>query len=116
VWFLAHPVAGDERFTYAQNMAHIEWVARECFRAGLLVIAPYVLTCRILDDALPADRALGMSVNDGVIRGLGRLLMCGHKRSSGMQHELELVTTLLTHHVWDFVGIADAELPGELGR
>lgn len=109
VWFLAHPVADDVHYTFPQNMAHVLTLAHMCFAARVPVIAPYLLTCQVLDDLDPLQRKLGMDVNDELIFALGRVILCGHRRSKGMQHELELATSMRNYRVIDLVGVPDAE-------
>jgi hypothetical protein len=109
VWFLAHPVAGDERFSYADNMAHILTLTRLAALAGVLVIAPYHTLCLALDDFSAVERAIGVRISDATVRHLGRLILSGHKRSAGMQRELEIVTSLYTHSVNDVIGVPDRE-------
>jgi hypothetical protein len=108
VWFLAHPIAPDEKYKLMDNLFHIEKLVRMCFRAGLLVVAPYYLTCLALDDRIVSDRELGMRANDGVILRLGRLLLTGHRLSSGMNHEAQLMVRA-GHDtaIMDLIGVRD---------
>lgn len=89
---MAHPIAPDDRFTYEQNMQHIldmmQFFYVEC---GIRVIAPYHTMCLVLPDDQPEFRRIGLEVDLVVVRALGRLILAGHKISSGMKDELVAV-------------------------
>jgi hypothetical protein len=105
VWFLAHPVAGDEKYSYTDNMGikvtgitedevasiesgHVIKVLKLCYAAGFAAVAPYYELCLALDDNNPNDRTAGMLTGTTLIKGLGRLILSGHKLSRGMEQEV----------------------------
>lgn len=106
VWFLAHPIAPDKHYRLIDNLTHIEKLARLCFRTGVMVIAPYYLTCLVLDDGMPSDRELGTRTNDHVITKLQCIITAGHRISSGVDRELQLIP----NGAWiDMTGVPDSE-------
>lgn len=87
VWYLAHPIAPDARFTYEQNIAHVVHMIKLCYKAGVRVIAPYHTLCMAFEDSNPEERRVGLEVDCEIVRRLRRLILVGHKVSSGMLQE-----------------------------
>lgn len=123
VWFLAHPVAGDERFTYEDNMGgdvhrsngHVVDLLTLCFRAGFPAIAPYHTLCLALDDNSENDRTAGMLVGTTLIKGLGRLILSGHKLSRGMEQEVAACLSVGGHYL-NLIGVPDRDFVEALKR
>lgn len=91
LWYLAHPVAPDERYSYEDNIADgRRWWAR-LLRANVSVCAPWFGLCHALDDSKPEDRALGMKIDQAVLARCDGIIATGHRVSSGMQKEIESV-------------------------
>jgi hypothetical protein len=88
VYYMAHPLAPDEKFTFNQNMGHVVEMLKFFYGIGVRVIAPYHTMCLALDDDTPEDRRVGLEVDLSVVRSLKRLILVGHKISSGMRDEL----------------------------
>jgi hypothetical protein len=89
VWYLSHPLAGDEQYDFAQNMAHVVKLLRICYEEGVMAIAPYHTICLALDDDDPKWRRMGLECDCNIARMMGYVLLTGHKCSSGMRHEAE---------------------------
>lgn len=87
LWYLAHPVAGDDQYTYEQNMEHAKKVYVALLRAGLKVCAPWILDCMVLDDSIPEERALGMENDAAIYHRCDGIILTGHKLSRGMERE-----------------------------
>jgi hypothetical protein len=111
VWYLSHPLAGDDKYTFEQNMEHVIHVMRICYEEGWMVIAPYHTICLALEDDNPEWRRMGLECDCNVAQKLGFMLMTGHKISSGMGHEAEASMRCKTGGiVHNFVGYNDEEL------
>lgn len=82
--YIAHPYGGDPSNLQAAR----EWV-RWAFGAGKDVcpIAPWIVTCEILDDANPSDRRRGMETNMETVLKVNQVWLCGPRVSSGMLQE-----------------------------
>lgn len=91
VWYLSHPLAPDDKYSFLTNMDHVEHMMRLCFDAGYRVIAPYHTICRVLDDNNAEHRRIGLEVDCRIAFLLGRIIMCGHKISRGMLEEHDAV-------------------------
>lgn len=110
IWYLAHPLAPDDRFTFQQNMDHVVKLMRICYEEGWYVIAPYHTICLALDDDNEEWRRIGLEVDCNVVKKFGRILLTGHRCSSGMCHERD--TCLDFQYgglVYNFVGYNDVE-------
>lgn len=112
LWYLSHPLAGDNRYTFEQNMDHVVKVMRICFEEGLDVVAPYHTICLALDDDNPEWRRRGLECDCTLARTLGRVLLTGHKLSAGMRHERDAALECIDGPVfiYNFVGYNDEEL------
>lgn len=87
VWYLAHPLAPDDKFNFQQNMDHVVHMMRLCFDEGFRVVAPYHTICLALDDDNLEHRRIGLESDCYVVKRLGRIIFTGHKMSSGMAQE-----------------------------
>lgn len=116
VWYLAHPVAGDEKFTIGQNLTHSLEVARIVWDAGYRVILPWHTHCLFLDDSNPEHRATGMECNRQILESVGRIILVGHKLSGGMEAEAKIVSSLIGGVLIDLIGVSDRDLTTYLRR
>lgn len=111
VYYLSHPLAPDDRFTFEQNMDHVIHLVRLFFEEGYMVIAPYHTICLALDDANDEWRRLGLECDCNVARKLGNMMLTGHKLSSGMNNEFEQAMCCKTGGIiHNFIGYNDDEL------
>jgi hypothetical protein len=110
IFYLSHPLAPDNRYSFSENMAHVLHIMRICFEEGVAVVAPYYAMCLALDDTNPASREYGLTLDVEMAVLLGNMILVGHKLSSGMK--LELNAARLDHEarIFDFVGLNDTEL------
>lgn len=99
VWYLAHPVAPDEHFTFQQNMDDIVACLRLCTEAGIQAIAPYHTLLLFQQDDNDAERKFGLECDCAVVKKLGRIILAGHKISNGMACELQYA-----NYIWSLVG------------
>lgn len=105
VWFLSHPLAPDDKFTFQQNMDHVLELMNMFYSVGLRVICPWHTMCLCLDDNDPEMRRIGLEVDCFVANAIGRIVLTGHKLSSGMECELASVMKLGQNgRVLNFVG------------
>lgn len=114
VWYLGHPLAGDAQYTFQQNMDHVIHMMRICYEEGFIVVAPYHTICLALDDDNSEWRRIGLECDCNVVRKLGRVILCGHKLSSGMGHELASCASVANGVVHVLVGHNDEEFRATL--
>lgn len=91
VWYLSHPLAADDKYTFEQNVAHCKKMVRLCLDCGYRVIAPYLTLVEVLDENNTEHRRIGLEIDCSVAYSLGRIILCGHKMSRGMREEYESV-------------------------
>lgn len=113
VWYLAHPVRGDGIYTQTENMAHVLKLIRTLYESNLYVIAPWFVDLAVFDDSDPEQRARGLMVDSYVAAKLGRIVLTGHRLSSGMETELRAVERV-GGMVLDLIGIPDADIPSTI--
>lgn len=94
VWYMAHPVAPDDKYTLAQNMDHVVHLTRLFFDEGVYVCTPYHSCIMALDDNNIQHRRMGIEMDFTVLRKLERVICVGHKLSSGMEAELNLIKAM----------------------
>lgn len=84
--FIAHPIAGDVQ----GNAQKVLEILREVHCHNIIPIAPYLVAIQYLDDADPADRALGIAASTELFnRGyIDELWLYGERISTGMRHEV----------------------------
>lgn len=108
VWYLAHPLAPDDKYTVAQNMAHIVHLTRFFFDQGIYVTTPYHTCMLALDDTNREHRRMGIEMDLSVLHRLGRIICVGHKLSKGMIEELKMIQDLKDNGDWiNLVGYND---------
>jgi hypothetical protein len=113
VWYLAHPIKADEKYSTQQNLDHIVHLTKLFYECGIYVVAPYHTVMLALDDNNPEHRRMGMEANHAALIKLGRLLLVGHKFSEGMKGEFELIAKLRDGGDWmNLVGYSDEMLKG----
>lgn len=88
VWYLSHPVAPDDRFTFEQNMQHVLHMAKLCYEEGFRVYVPWHTLCLILPEDDGPNRAIGLEVDCELSKMTGLMIATGHKWSRGMTAEL----------------------------
>lgn len=111
LWYLSHPLASDDKYTFQQNMDHVVHIMRICFEEGLHVVAPYHTICLALDDDNPEWRRRGLECDCTLARILGKVLLTGHKESAGMRHERQAALQSSKQvFVYNFVGYNDEQL------
>lgn len=112
VWYLAHPVAPDGEYSFEQNMAHALKIARMVWEIDYRVTLPWYAQCRFHSEDGEhgaRHRAEGLVVDEYVAARLGKILLVGHRISSGMQKELDAVKAE-NGLVIDATGVPDRNL------
>jgi hypothetical protein len=109
LFYLAHPLAPDDKYTFEQNMEHVVWVMRECYDAGIYVVAPYHTVSLALAENNLEHRRIGLEVDCNLVRKLDGLILTGHKLSSGMQVERKVAVEAKLQ-TFDFIGVEDSDL------
>jgi hypothetical protein len=110
VFYLAHPLTTDDKHTYEENMDHVLKVARILLDNGVRVIVPWHTLCICMDDSNPEHRKLGLEIDCYVAAKLGRIILSGHKVSTGMAAEVRAVSAV-NGHIENWVGVHDTMLP-----
>lgn len=94
VWYLAHPIKPDDKYTVQQNLDHVVHLTRLFFECGIYVAAPYHTVMLALDDDNLEHRRMGIEADLVVLAGLKHILLVGHKMSEGMKEEFKLIVDL----------------------
>ena len=90
VVYMAHPVSSPTPEGVVANLARAKrWYRWIITTFHVAVLADWVLTCEVLDDAKPSDRRLGMSLNVPLIRRCDEIWLVGGRLSNGMLGERE---------------------------
>lgn len=105
VYYLAHPLASDERFSKTANMRHVLKVMEILMRENFMVVAPWHTQALVLDNEKPEDQEFGLTCDCEIVRKLGRIILTGHKVSNGMWRELQALP--YGGHVYNMVGVKD---------
>lgn len=116
VWYLAHPVAPDARFSYEENMSHVLHMAKLCWDEGFRVFVPWHTLCLIMPDSDPKLRAIGLEFDCDLVKMTGRMILSGHKISSGMRQELDALETLKEWYCIDGTDMHDSRFIQQIGR
>lgn len=110
VYYMAHPVAPDDKFTYQQNMDHIlemmKFLYVEC---NIRCVAPYHTMCLVLPEHEPIYRKIGLEVDLVIVRQMRKLILVGHKISTGMRDELTAASES-NSSILNFVGWKNASI------
>lgn len=109
VFYLSHPLQADDKMTFQANVDHAKRMMRVCFDEGFRVIAPYLSIIEVLDDDNLEHRRVGLETDCYVAHQLGRIIMTGHKLSSGMSCELDAVQSRVNEWL-DKFGYSGIEL------
>jgi hypothetical protein len=107
VFYLAHPLAPDDKYTFQQNMDHSVRMIRLCFDEGFRVVAPWHTICMALDDTNSEHRRIGLEVDCAIVHKLQRIILCGHKISRGMGLELSMIVSITSRNTINLVGMDD---------
>jgi hypothetical protein len=114
VWYLSHPLAPDGRFSFQQNMDHVVILMRIFFDHDVHVIAPYHTACLALDDERPEHRRMGLECDCKTVKLLGRIILSGHRLSTGMECEKDVILDMQGRgeegHIWNLIGVPDKEV------
>lgn len=105
VFYMAHPVASDNSYSIDQNLSHIiEMIYFFYTKCKVRVVAPYHTLCLTLDNKVPENLKVGLEVDCAIVKSLRRLILVGHKLSSGMKDE-QLAAMEANSLIWNFVGL-----------
>lgn len=89
VIFLAHPVRDVDGYTLEQNLERAErWYRWICDSfPGVSPVAPWIISCRVFDDADADQRDAGLVRNEAVIEACDEVWLVGGRVTSGMARE-----------------------------
>jgi hypothetical protein len=90
VIYLAHPVSGDVSANLARARRWLRWVYDNF---DVAVVADWILTCEVLDDANPAHRAHGLAMDRALVEICDEFWMVGGRVSNGMKTEVDVALT-----------------------
>lgn len=102
VWYLSHPLAEDKKYTFQKNMDHTLHMLELCLQEGFRAIVPYHSIC-LLGEETAESRRVGLEIDCFVARRLGRIILSGHKISSGMLNEYKYASL---HPEFQFIDIS----------
>lgn len=83
--YIASPYAGD----IEGNIAFARAACRLAVDHGFVPAAAHLLYPQFLDDAVPAQRKLGIRLGLKLLAACSELWLCGERISGGMQEELK---------------------------
>lgn len=110
-WYLSHPVSPDGMYTYQQNLDHIVKLITIFFEFEFPVIAPYHTHCLALDNDNPTHFRLGLECDFQVVKALKRIILTGHKLSTGMKGERDVILDMQVNgeggHIVNLIGVSD---------
>lgn len=90
VFFLAHPVAPCDGYTYKQNLRHVVQVQEVLYNKGIYTVIPWISLLSFLpDDGEHRNRAIAIGCE--VAAALGAIILVGHKITGGMLDEVRAV-------------------------
>ena len=103
IWYLAHPVKSDDKYTTEQNLEHALIVQGLLFEAGVITIMPWHTYCTIYGAAEGERLATCLEMDAEMVKMTGRLILTGHRLSHGMAVEYEA----LNGELIDLIGVPD---------
>ena len=109
VWYLAHPLAEDDRYTTEENLAHARKILKILLDEGFQVVAPWMTLCQVLDDNDLEQRRKGIDINVAVVSHLNAIILAGHRLTMGMSRELAVIE-LEGGWVLDLLGVPDDKI------
>lgn len=116
VYYLSHPLAPDNKFTYEQNLRHVMEMVQFFNRdLRVKVIAPYYEMCMVLDNNKIEDSIHGLEADEWICEKMGHIIMVGHKESRGMTAERNAVDRA-RGVVLNFVTWPRKEIAAQIGR
>lgn len=83
--YVASPYTGDVE----TNMEYAKEACRTVMESGNAFFAPHLLYPSVLDDAVPAERQLGIDMGLTMLSKCDELWVFGPRISAGMQAEME---------------------------
>lgn len=111
VWYMSHPLAPDEHYTYQQNMDHIVHLLRIFWEEGYRVVAPYHTVCLAITDDDMKYRVAGLEADMNMCARMGYVFLTGHRMSRGMYLESQASMTCKSGGIIrNLVGYNDDEL------
>ena len=113
VYYMGHPVAGDEHFTYEQNLAHIPHMIRVLADCGIHAQAPYYATLLAYPDPTKEQITKGLLEDCEIVRCMRKIVLVGHKLSIGMGQELDALDGSGT--VLNLIGLSDQQIRRRFG-
>lgn len=106
LWYLAHPVAGDEHRTLEENLEHVLLVQKILWYEGIKAINPWYTYVRNFGQLSPQAVGPFLEMDIEVVKRCDGLVLAGHKLSRGMQFEYNAHEGL----VIDLIAVPDDKL------
>lgn len=110
VWYLAHPVNGDDEYTNEGNMKHIIELMQFFLENDVYVVAPYYAQCVAFPESNDERREQGLAIDCVTVQKLGALMLTGHKVSTGMRVELDALLSISPYALVNLTGLSKAEI------
>lgn len=106
IWYLAHPVSRDDKYTTEQNLDHALKIQKILFEAGIVTVMPWHSYCLTYGSAEGERLAKCLKMDCQIVKLLGKLILVGHKLSYGMAVEFDA----LDGEFIDLIGVPDKHL------
>lgn len=94
VVYIAHPISGD----VIDNLNKVLDIVKELRfdRKDIIPLAPYLISCVLLDDSIPEHRSAGIDYNRRILESgiVDELWLYGDRISNGMKEEIRFVNNL----------------------
>ena len=90
VIYMAHHLGAPTREGMLENLARAKrWYVWIMKTFDVAIVADWIISCELFDDAVPAARALGLSMNSALVARCDEVWLVGGRISSGMEFEKE---------------------------
>jgi hypothetical protein len=89
IYYLAHPVRGDDQFSEEENLEHALLVQGLLYEAGIFTVNPWYTFIKLYPNVKsPEDIEQFLKEDCAVLERLDGVVLVGHKLSDGMRREL----------------------------
>lgn len=86
--YIASPLRADTAQEQTQNMLYARKLQSQLERLGYKAIAPHAWLPMVLDDSVPKERRLALSIGQKILKRCDAVLVAGNRVSSGMMAEI----------------------------
>ena len=109
LWYLAHPVSGDDSHSLELNLATTLDIQQTLWLAGVNAVCPWFSLVKIFGPAEDETLDRALKVGFEIIRRFDGLILTGHKLSEGMDAELR-VALEFEKPIVNFIGMSPVQI------